>query len=164
MQAVSASSGVVSLVADQFTPSNLGDRPAQIAPAFLRFRFKSLKVKYQSNIPTTYFGTLAMSIADDSDSTATTPSTAAQLVSMRISKQFHAYSNAVLNWRPIDKDKWYYINNESTANDNRFTIPSTLFIISDQSINLAGSGVNGVVGIVDVHYVIEFSGATNVAV
>jgi hypothetical protein len=158
--------GAIALVVNQFSPANLGDRPAQVAPAFLRYRFRRLRTVFKCSMGTNSTGLIAMGIADDTDVTATPNPTAAQIMSMRKAVEFQAGKNASLTWTPVDKTKWYYVDAENSNNDARFTIPATLFLISDQTITAPpGTSWNASpVGVIDVYYEIEYSGATTIAV
>jgi len=166
LQAVSATTGAVALLVSQFSPGNLGDRPNQVAPAFLRYRFRRLRVVFKTNLSTTHNGTLSMGIADDTDVTATPNPTSAQIMSMRKAVQWQCSKNTALTWTPIDKAKWYYVDSENSNADARFTIPASLFLISDQSLDNStlGTSYSGVVGVIDIYYEIEFAGATSIAV
>jgi hypothetical protein len=98
-----------------------------------------------------------MGVSDDTDSTSTSISTRDQILNLRRSVETAVYRNCNLTWSPIDKEKWYYINAESTNSDLRMTVPATLVYNINATITFAP-------GFIDVQYVIEFEGATVVAI
>jgi hypothetical protein len=153
--------GAVPLTSFLATPSQLGDRPATVNGIFTRFRIKSIKFRYSANQPVTHTGQLIMGIADDVDQ-STGPSTAAHLLALRKNtRQFHIYQNKSLSWMPIDREKWYYTQGD-TGNDFRFQVPCTLFYMTDIASDLTAGATT--LGVLDCDYVLEFAGATDIAV
>jgi hypothetical protein len=140
----------------------LGDRIASVAGNFTRFRIKSLRLQYKSILPTTAGGLLTYGILDDavnSISNAESPTSRDQILNLRRATEGALWRNTSLSWRPLDLQKWYYIGttNNTTTGADRFEAPATLYwLITDGNYSTAPTSV---VGLIDVQYVIEFSGA-----
>jgi hypothetical protein len=107
-----------------------------------------------------------MGVIDDTAVTSAALTTPDQMLNLRTHKHGLPFQNGQIRWRPIDRSKWYYCNTESSNDDSRFLVAGvfgwlvdTPFINQFSSTSLATSP-----GTVDVDYVIEFAGATNVAV
>lgn len=158
-------------------PTNLGDRVITAASMFLRYRIKSLIFQIRSVLNFTMDGDHAFGVADDTQITTPTISTAVQVIALRVSRMIKTNQNLSLRWTPIDKSKWYYCNSESVGVDDRFVDPCTLNWITSNPVkywptNVAPPGPsapiflqnNSVAYTLDIHYVIEFEGATVVAV
>lgn len=152
--------------------ANLGGRVSSVGANYLRFRFLKLVARFKSALgdgvmctPTPTLlpisGSAALGFADDTANTAAALTTANQVLNLRCSTHFKLSNNAVVSWSPLDRNKWYYVNPESSASDDRWIIPCALALItdvaSDQAISLT-------LGSLDLEYVVEFSGATDVAV
>lgn len=150
--------------------NNFGDRPVAVGAAFLRWRIKSLQFSYRSNLGSAAtssgigtandVGLLTMGVADDADNTSTAITTRDQILNFRKAVEKQIWKDLNLSWSPIDKSKWYYITSESSSSDARFVTPGTLAFIGT-NCNFAASQA---IGFIDVRYVLEFSGASTIAV
>lgn len=138
---------------------------------FLRWKIRSLVFRLKSNMSTAYNGMVACGVADDTDNTSAAISTSTQIIALRTSRLERPYVDITMKWSPVDKSKWYYINPESSSSDLRFTTPGTFLAVTDQIITnpviLGGTppgSYTGIVYTIDMHYVLEFRGATVLAV
>jgi len=167
---ISATSGQISY-SEQINIASLGDRVATAGTMFLRYRIKSLVFQFRSALPVVTAGAVALGIADDTAVTSASLTTPQQVIALRTSRMAHPYQNVSLRWSPIDKQKWFFLNPESSAADARWTNPCTVFVVHSDTIGFWSTSstftalTNGsAVYAYDIHYVVEFEGATTVAV
>jgi len=137
-----------------FDPVNIGGRVSTAASIFTRFRVLSATVEYVPSVGSTSGGSLALAILDDVGTSAeesgiTSYATAIQL---RRSVSMTTWRNQTLFYRPVDRNKWYYVTTDS--GDSRFEIPFTLVCFG---MSLADSTIYGTFVI---RYSIEFKGQT----
>jgi len=161
-------------IAVKLDPVSLGDRPLIVAAAFERYRIVKISIKFRSSTPSTVSGHLYMGVHDDSASTAVQPSTGDQVLNLRTSSSFNVWKDNTITYVPIDKERWYYVNPESTSGDSRLVTQATLYIASAPSgfafpvadtppttvyaLNYVAS-----LGEVDVEYHYVFDGASIIA-
>jgi hypothetical protein len=100
-----------------------------------------------------------MGVIDDTGVTATAISTADQVINLRRGLHTPYWRDSTFTWSPVDRSKWYYVNPENANGDARWTVPGELCYISD----ISGDQVSLNIGVLDVQYELEFSGATIVA-
>jgi len=146
------------------TPTVVGDRASTAATIFLRYRFKSVNFKFRSNQPTTTGGNYVMGVIDDTAVTSAALTTPDQMLNLRTHKHGLPYQNGQIRWRPIDRSKWYYCNTESSNDDSRFLVSGVFGWLVDTVFEGTSGALANSPGTIDVDYVIEFAGATNVAV
>jgi len=161
-------SGIIALASENLNPLTLGDRPAAVAAAFLRYKFKWVKFYWKSRLSSAYSGKLFMGVADDIINT-TNPSTGDQVLNLRTSQETAVWKNSVMTWIPPDRMNWYYVNADSVA-EPRLVDQGAFFLIGDATaIQFASavtttlsqaSLVSGLVGEVDIEYCIVFDSAS----
>jgi len=129
-------------------PSFFGSRTAQVATIFTRWRV----IKIILRIPPVVNGVIMGILDDSASSILDLPTTASDVLQLRCSTLATAgnTSNTEFEWKPIDEQKWYYTDAETAGGDNRFITPGTFV--------LWGFGVATI--LVEVHYTLEFEGAT----
>jgi len=132
-------------------PSTLGSRVSSIASDYLRYRIKWLRIRFLGNVPTTantQVATTAIGILDDIGYSGEPPTTVSGITELRCSAtQFtNETVPTILEFRPIDKKKWYYCN--APSND-RFDSVATVY---------GGSTVAGSVAY-EIDYCVVFAGA-----
>lgn len=168
----SINTGGVPLITIPLGPLSLGDRPAILASAFERYRIARMKVRFRSSCPTTVSGRFTMGIHDDASNGTSTVATMDQILNLRNSVTFTCYKDAVIDYVPVDANRWYYVNSESTSSDQRFTQQATFYMGTPVNltlpINNAGTFSSTAyntspVGEVDIEYHYIFDGATVVA-
>jgi hypothetical protein len=153
-------SGLGTMQSFLLNPTVLGDRPAGISVFYTRFRIKNLKFMYKSLAASTQQGLVTMGVTEDADATSTLTSRD-QILNLRRSTENTAWKDMSLNWSPVDRNKWYYVNYALLGADNtRFDTPGTFYVVG--SGNGAAAAFSG--GFVDVQYTIELTGATLIAV
>lgn len=159
-------------------PGTLGDRPLTAGTMFLRYRIKSLVFQIRSVLNFTMDGDHAFGVADDTEVTTAIITTPIQIIALRVSRMIRTNQSLNLRWSPIDKSKWYYVNSEAgTAADRRFQSPCCFNFLTTNAVkywptNVAPPGPsspiflqnNTVAYTLDIHYVIEYEGATVIAV
>jgi hypothetical protein len=136
-------------------PVAFGDRVGSVADNFVRFRIKSLRLQFKSILPSTAGGLLTYGILDDIVDSTTLPTNRDQILNLRRATEGALWRNTSLTWRPLDPQKWYYVSGGDTGSTARFENPASLhWLITDYSTSIVGA-----VGLIDVQYAIEFSGA-----
>jgi len=127
----------------------LGDRVAAVSQYFSRYRFNRLTFEFRSKLPTSSTGTYVVGVLDDDNaSTSTTP---AQVLDYRTSRERHVFQDILLNWSPIDRQKWYYT---TPSQDGRMNVPCTVFVTTEDYVP------NASLFSFDLHYSITLEGAT----
>lgn len=165
------SSGLIDVAPEQLDPITLGDRPAIVAGAFERYRFKWIKFYFKSRLSSDFQGKFYMGVQDDVG--VANPTVADQILNYRCSTECTVWKDASLMWAPVDPKLWRYLRVESTAGDIRFIRPSTFILDGDgTAVNLATAVtttlsqaplLSSLVGTVDIEYCIVFDGATKIA-
>jgi hypothetical protein len=136
-------------------PVAFGDRVASVAGNFTRFRIKSLRLQFKSILPSTAGGLLTYGLLDDITNADTLPTNRDQILNLRRATEGALWRNTSLSWQPLDPQKWYYVSDGNATTGDRFGVPSSLhWLITDYSTSIVGA-----VGLIDVQYAIEFSGA-----
>jgi hypothetical protein len=139
---------------NSLSPASLGGRPSIFGELFTRYRFVSLGIKYIPHIGSTTAGALAIGFLDDTLASGSENLTDyLATVQLRTTFETQVWSKAGITWKPIDKEKWYYTQTESSAGDNRLVNQTALI---GNGIGLSASTVYGSL---IVSYVIEFEGA-----
>jgi len=161
--ASSNASGVVTIINQKLDPLTVGDRPAVLAGIFERYKIVKMVLRWRSSVPTTVGGHIYAGVHDDANSTSTTVTTADQVLNLRTSNSSDAFKDFTLNYVPVDQDKWYYVQAESSNSDPRFITQSTLYLVSSPLVAVGGTWDSLPVGEIDVTYHYVFDGATIVA-
>jgi hypothetical protein len=138
----------------QLNPPNLDDRVASISTNFSRYRIVSFNIKYIPQVGSTASGALAIGFLDDDVTIDGSLNTYAKTASLRVCLETQVWQKAAISWRPIDREKWYYVN-ASSSEDQRFLQQVTLIG------NTLGAATSTTYGTIIYHYVIEFEGAVD---
>jgi hypothetical protein len=131
------SNGVLSGVASPLDPVSVGDRPANVAASFERFRICRMVFHFRSNLPSTSAGILAMGVHDDATNSVTTIGVN-DILNFRNSVEFDCWKDQSIEYIPMDRSKWYYCNAD-TVNDLRFVQPAVFYIASGNALVLPTS-------------------------
>jgi len=136
-------------------PSSLGARIASISSDYLRWRIKSLRIRFLGNPSAAGTGAASgftsMGVLDDVNYAGEPPTSISGVSELRCSATTFISQTIPVNFefRPLDKSCWYYCT--SVSND-RFDSVGTLYIASS-----AASSVS-----YEVDFSIVFSGAFTV--
>lgn len=112
--------------------SSLGSRLSTILSNYSRFRLIKLvfRMDYQANPSITGgAGVVFAGILDDyggEGGAVTLPTTSNGVLQLRCSAAISAEAPTMLQWDPVDKDKWYYVDQGASGTDPRFTCQATL--------------------------------------
>lgn len=146
-------------------PSSLGVRAVALAAVFARYRFKYVRIKFQSNILTATFpsilGNVAIGVLDDATTAeGNAPTTANSVVEMRCSGTNMGTQTVPTEivWVPLDRTKWFSTYPGVAGSDARLTSSGVLYAGS----TVASGG--GTVASVDVEidYSLVFAGAVDI--
>jgi len=152
--------GVVSTYS--LVPQNLGFRASTFASLYSRYRILKTSFALAINSSTAAGAPLIYGIQDDNsgEGGAPTPSTNEDVYALRCSTLTALSSPAgggdnQLYWKPLDMDKFYYTQVNSSSGDARLGVPGTLCAVGQPA---AGASL-----IFQCFYTIEFSGAVETA-
>jgi hypothetical protein len=111
-------------------PSQLGPRATALATVFSRFRVNSVIIKFMET--TSGFQTVLGIVDDASGTEGDAPSSFGGVLETRCSAlAFGAQTvPTYLEWRPVDKSKWYYCTSGATGSDPRLVFPAISFVAS----------------------------------
>jgi hypothetical protein len=134
------------------TPAQLGVRAIALAAVFSRFRVNRVLIKFMET--TTGVQTVLGILDDSAGSEGDAPTSLSGVLELRCSAlAFGAQTvPTLMEWRPVDKSKWYYCNTGASGSDIRFSIPAISFV--------ASSGTGGISAELD--YDITFKGSDDV--
>jgi len=127
-----------------------GSRMTSINSVYSRYRL--IKLLFRFCAPFVSSGqNLYIGVQDDSGTDSDNPTTQADIIQLRCSTVMYGTVTqpTEFEWKPIDKEKWYYTSSE-IGGDPRFLIPAVLWF----STGVASSTLTG-----EIHYTIEFAGA-----
>jgi len=136
-------------------PSTLGARVASISSDYLRWRVKSLRIRFLGEVSGTGNGGgfTSMGVLDDVNYAGEPPTSVSGVAELRCSASTFTSQTIPVNFdfRPLDPKRWYYCT--SVSND-RFDSVGTLY---------AGTSGSGTAAIsYEVDFSIVFSGAYTV--
>jgi hypothetical protein len=139
-----------------FNAASLGSRLGLLLGAFLRMRFVKITARFDivgtstsSGAEIAYAGFLDDYAGEGGG--VTIPSTNQGVVSLRCSAAIATDAPTMLQWDPVDKTKWYYVQQGASGNDLRFTNQVTL---------IAGTAPASMASVIaTLYYVIEAEGA-----
>jgi hypothetical protein len=164
------SSGLIDVAPEQLDPITLGDRPALVAAAFQRYRFKWIKFYFKSRLASDFQGKFYMGVQDDVG--VANPTVADQILNYRSSIECTVWKDATLLWKPVDPSMWRYLRAES-GGDARFIKPATFILDGDGTAVTFASAVtttlsqapllSSLIGTVDIEFCIVYDGATKIA-
>lgn len=136
--------------------ANVFPRLSSLALSFEKFRFKRLRLVYNSAAPTTRSGQIAMCIVSDPEAQA--PSDVVQLYSYQCSAVTPVGMSAMTPWfRPAEPGKWF-LTNAITSPDtnvdptNRFI--GKMFVLSTRCVS---ADAHAIAGEVSIEYECEFT-------
>lgn len=130
--------------------SNLGARVGTIGLTYNRWRVVKLHFFFQLGSGVAGTGFEAYAVADDSNLGDDLPTSLAGVYESRTSCVSLTTGSSTLEWKPVDPDKWYYTEAESSGSDDRLIIPCTLLGYSTVMTST----------ILECFYTLEFSGST----
>jgi hypothetical protein len=136
----------------------LGQRAAAFGSLYSRYRIRSIQFTYIPVVGTSVNGAIALGVIDDQvdADNATTISNYLPVTQLRTSLNTQVYQKAMMTYRPVDPNKWYYTDRVNTAaNVDRF---GTQISLAGQASAAALNG-NSALGSLRLDYVIEFEGA-----
>jgi len=133
-------------------PSSLGTRVASISSDYLRWRVKSLRVRFLGSLASGSgtSGFVSMGVLDDVNYAGEPPTTVSGVSELRCSATTFLSQTVPVNFefRPLDKSRWYYCT--SVSND-RFDSVGTLYAAA------TAGGIS-----YEIDYSIVFAGAFTV--
>jgi len=162
--------GAIALVTLPLDPVALSDRSGLVAKAFERYKIVQMSFKWRSLCPSTFAGRVVMGVHDDATASAA-PASNDSVLNLRNSREADVWKDFSVDYVPIDREKWYYVNTDP-INDPRFLTQGTLYIVNTVAVTLPGNAAgvisapsvnNFPVGDVTVEYHYLFDGATLVA-
>jgi len=140
------------------TSGNLGIRVSDIGGCYLRYRINRLLACWRPIVGTNTAGRISMGFLDDAfPFAASDPTVGITVTDLRCSHSDSVYRDIEVEWKPVDKKKWYYVDLAAAAAsaDQRFSVPCILVVL--------GEGLpttTTLYGGVTVYYDITFEGAT----
>jgi len=152
-----AGNGVINALTNLvIAPTTLGARPLIVAGIYSRWKVNSLTLRYIPAVGSTTAGALAIGVLDDDNLAAETTglTTYVATVQLRTALETQVWQKSSLRWTPVDPTRWFYIDTESAAPDERLLVPGTIFG--------NGTGVSALTtyGTLMVDYILSFKGAT----
>jgi hypothetical protein len=137
----------------------LGLRVSDIGGCFVRYRINRLLACWRPICGTNTSGRIGIGFADDAFPYAgQTPGNDVAITDFRCSHSDSVYRDIEVEWTPIDKNKWYYvdINVTGSSADQRLAVPALLVY--------AGDGLpttTTTYGGVTLYYDLTFEGASS---
>jgi hypothetical protein len=159
---LASSAGTPGLVSAAVVPNiggsssgTLGQRVLQISQGFSRYRIHRAVAVLTPSVSTPG-GNFFFGFADDSAAffAPTSPQAILDLRCSRAVSTSGSEANYELEWRPVDKKKWYYTDASSTtvSADLRFAAPCTIFLYDSTAA----------VSRIDLYLDMSFEGSGNV--
>jgi len=138
----------------------LGQRPFSIGANYLRYRINRLLACWRPAVGTQFNGRCAVGFFDDpAPGGAFVSPTLAIISDLRCSHEDSIYRDIEVEWTPIDKTRWYYVDAESTISnaDIRLESPCAVTVTQDNY----GTGFVGLLGSLTLYYDMTFEGAVD---
>jgi len=139
----------------------LGQRVLNISSGFVRYRINRLLACWKPACGTTTSGRASIGFVDDPfPSAVNNPSTEIAAQEVRCSHADTVYRDIEVEWRPIDRNKWYYVDIAAAglSADQRLTTPALMLLTFDALPTTAT-----VLGGPTLYYDITLEGATSVS-
>jgi len=134
---IASGSGIFSF---GYFASSLGSRISAILQNYTRFRL--IKLVYRADVSgsadTIGTSPIYAGILDDyggEGGAVTLPTTPGGVLALRCSAVVAPDNPTMFQWNPVDKDKWYYVEQGASGTDPRFTCQATL-VVSGTGTNL----------------------------
>jgi hypothetical protein len=117
-----------------------------IATYYTRWRIASLRIFFPIS---PFTGSSAVCVLDDTNLSDDLPSSLEGVYETRTSALLLTNTSATMNWKPMDRSKWFYTYAESSSADTRSFVPGTVCMYAP-----GGSGSM----LFEVFYTIELAG------
>jgi hypothetical protein len=150
---------VVTTNGSSVTPGALGQRVFAIGQNYTRYRVNRLLATYRPIVGTTTAGLVGIGFSDDPINGFANVSNPGFIEELRCSHADSVYREIEVEWKPIDKTAWYFVQPDVTAvqttADQRLEYPCALCV----SLQFATAVASTTYALVSLYYDITFEGA-----